>query len=414
MLFLKRFCFILLLGLMGCNLLQDEIEVPTVSFIPAYLKENIKTLDKAERFDMEIPLRCNVDWKDQKLSSSEPFDKAKFTLTRYDFGDALPEMKVKNFSFDKDSVDNVYKKLFENTSIKVVAKEGPYDKISSTDIEGKLAEVSEIISDNADVYTIYDTKIKRLTLTRKAKWMLNIPASKPIILAVLDAMRGMGLENIVVDWEDKTARFESDRFTERKVRDLIRKFNEDQVMVGFDVDVYRITPNDASGLNWMELLEAFREGTVKTSLPGIIGRILVTDPDLTNNNLRKFLAKRGKVALISEGNFVLPNRWQGRFDIGLCTRDDLLETDLQILAEPKFTERLSDEELSRFETKFILRTAKGEMANFVVNSRFNENFIVMGIPTQYFEAGPPNYIPKNTELVLFISPRIIRLVDNYL
>lgn len=412
---LKRigiFCTLLLTAtLSACNLFQEEFDAEPVTYVPIYMKEPIKTLETAERFDMEVPIRCNVNWKDQKLSSVEPFERSEFTLIRYDGGDSLPEMRVKNFKLDKEPIDEVFKILLENTGINVISKEGPYTKISPN-LEGKLADVAEMIADYGDLYTVYDAKIKRLTLTRKAKWMLHIPASKEVMLAVLDAVRGLGLENIVVDWEDKTARFEADRFTERKVRHLIRQFNEDSVLVAFDVSVYRITPKGKE-LNWMEILEAFKDGTVKTSLPGIIGRLMVLDPSLNNTNLRKFLAERGEVHLISEGNFALPNRWQGRFDIGLCTRDDLLETDLQLLAEPKFSDRQNDEERSRFETKIILRTSRGEMTNFTVNSRLNENYVVMGVPTRYFEASMPNFVPNNVELVLFISPRIIRLVDSY-
>ena len=398
--------FVMLLG--GCDLFAGE-EPEIVNFVPVYLKEPIVTLPAASKFDMEVPLRCAVNWKDQKLSSAEPFERDKFVLTRHDLGDELPEMHVKNFDPEKAEIDEIFRTLFVGTGISVIAAEGPYTQISPN-LEGRLADVAEMIADFGDVYLTFDAKIKRLTLKRRASWSLHIPSSRPVMLAVLDAVRGLGLSNIIVDWQDKTARFEADRFIERKVRDLIRRFNEEPILVGFDISVFRFAPK-GEGLNWMEILDAFKDGTIKTSIPSLIGRVMVVDPELSNSVLRRFLAERGQVKLISEGNFLLPNRWQGRFDIGLCSRDDLLETDLQILAEPKFLDRKSNTERSRFETKVILRTSRGEMTNYTINSRMNENFIIMGIPTRYFEPGMPNFVPKNEELILFISPNITRLIE---
>jgi hypothetical protein len=45
-----------------------------------------------------------------------------------------------------------------------------------------------------------------------------------------------------------------------------------------------------------------------------------------------------------------------------------------------------------------------------VPSRLGDNFLIVGIPTQYFAAGDSTPIAPNSELVVLLSPRIINIV----
>ena len=51
-------------------------------------------------------------------------------------------------------------------------------------------------------------------------------------------------------------------------------------------------------------------------------------PEINTKTLQEFLGQQANVVLISQGTFAIPNGWQSRFDIGQCSKEERLETDL--------------------------------------------------------------------------------------
>ena len=124
--------------------------------------------------------------------------------------------------------------------------------------------------------------------------------------------------------------------------------------------------------------------------------------------MNEFLRPQANVVLVSSGTFITPDRWQGRFDIGRCGREVRLETDLNILTQSQFYP--NDKNVGKLDSTIVLRTSNGDIAKYTVPSRLGDNILIIGIPTQYFVEGKETIIPPNAELVVLVSPRIIKIV----
>jgi hypothetical protein len=383
--------------------------VRAASSVPVYDKKPSRTFEEVEKFNIETPMRCAVDWSDQRLISAQPYKRRDFYLERVDKGDKFPDLKVDNLSFEDKPVDAVLGSLLRNTGIQVYATDDFYKRLTQEDIGGELSSVVDLVSSMGGVYYSYDDRMKRLTLRRYAKWNLHVPLSDEVILGMEDALRGADIDDIVIDWADKVLIFQGDVVTEEKVRYIIGKFAIENYLVASDIDVYRVYPKDGGSIPWENILSAFNAGSIRLSQKGIIGRALVVGPNFNAASLKEFLLPHSDAVLVSSGKFVTPDRWQGRFDIGRCSREVKLETDLSVLTETKYTPR-DDGRVGRLDATLVLRTGQGDISKYTVPARLGDNLLVIGIPTQYFVEGAKSPVPPNAELVVLVSPRIIKIV----
>lgn len=388
---------------------DSSYDVVVNDYVPVFDKSPSRTLENVEKFNLETPLRCEVDWESQSIISTLPFNRRDFYLQRVDKGDPLPVLNVENLSFENKPVDEILRTLLKNTGIQVYATDVFYKKISQKELNGDLTKVVDLITSLGNVYYSYDNRIKRLTLRRYAKWNLHVPLSNDVILAMEDALRGSDIDDLVIDWQDRIIIFQGDVVAEEKVRNIVNKFSLENYLLAFDIDVYRVYPKNLnSSIVWMNILEAFNSGSVKLSQKGVIGRALVVSSNFNRNSLYEFLNPQANVVLVSSGTFITPDRWQGRFDIGRCGREVRLETDLNILTQAQFFP--NDKNVGKIDSTIVLRTSNGDIAKYTVPSRLGDNIIIIGIPTQYFVEGKETIIPPNAELVVLISPRIIKIV----
>jgi hypothetical protein len=388
---------------------NTSYDIKVNDYVPVFDKVPSRTLENVEKFNLETPLRCEVDWDSQSIISSQPFQRRDFFLERVDKGDVLPTLKVDNLSFENKPVDEVLRILLKNTGIQVYATDLYYKKISQSELSGDLTKVVDLITSLGNVYYSYDNRIKRITLRKYAKWNLHVPLSDDVILAMEDALRGADIDDIVIDWEDKVIIFQGDVVVEDKVRSIVNKFERENYLLAFDIDVYRVYPKSIdSSIIWMNILEAFNPGSIKLSQKGVIGRALVVSSNFNRDSLNEFLRPQANVVLVSSGTFITPDRWQGRFDIGRCGREVRLETDLNILTQSQFYP--NDKNVGKLDSTIVLRTSNGDIAKYTVPSRLGDNILIIGIPTQYFVEGKETIIPPNAELVVLVSPRIIKIV----
>jgi hypothetical protein len=258
----------------------------------------------------------------------------------------------------------------------------------------------------SNIYYSYDNRAKKLTLQRWANWSLQVPNVKDIVLATEDAMRGIDLDDIVIDWGDNIITFSGDIVIEQAARDTISRLIIEDIFVAFDMDIYRVEPF-GKDINWMDMLSAFNQGSVKLSQKGIIGRGLVVADNISRTSVNNFLSPRGQVTLISSGTFITPERWQGRFDIGRCSRDPYIETVLSVLTQTRFDPK--EDGIGKLANTIVLRTERQDIASYSLPSRLGENLLIIGIPTQYFAAKDRTDVSPKSELVVLISPRIIRI-----
>ena len=384
----------------------DELVIDANS-VPIFPKKAALTTDTARRFSIELPKRCEVNWDNQSVVSVVPAEKIE--MVRLGKGDALPQLQVSDYDFKNLTVKRALDKLLDGTDIAVVEDEGLYEKITGTIASGDLADAVELMTKMGRVYYSYDDDTGELHLMHRAKWLIKMPQDETIIMALLDAMHGADMRNLLVNWQDKTVVFEGNYQTEREVARMIADISGKKYMLAWDIDVYRVYPRTDNPIVWMNLLPAFGDKNVKMSIPGVVGRALVVGPEINTKTLQEFLGQQANVVLISQGTFAIPNGWQSRFDIGQCGREERLETDLIVGATGTYGDYGGRDKI---DAKIVLRTSRGELSSFNIPSSPGDNYVIIGIPTHSFVTTPETLISPFAELVVFMSPRVISIVDN--
>ncbi|MBP3545423.1 MAG: hypothetical protein J6J82_03915 [Alphaproteobacteria bacterium] len=382
------------------NLVIDE------NSVPIFPKKAALTTDTARRFSIELPKRCEVDWNNQKVVSVVPEEKVE--IVRLGVGDALPELKVDDYEFKDLTVKQALDKLLLGTDIAVIEDVPLYEKITGSISSGTLADAVELMTKMGRVYYSYDDDNGELHLAHRAKWLIKMPQNETIIMALLDAMHGADMRNLLVNWQDKTVVFEGNYQTEREVAKIIADIANKKYMIAWDIDVYRVYPRTDNPIVWMNLLPAFGDKNVKMSIPGVVGRALVVGSEINTKTLQEFLGQQANVVLISQGTFAIPNGWQSRFDIGQCGKEERLETDLIIGATGTYGDFGGRDKI---DAKIVLRTSNGELSSFNIPSSVGDNYVIVGIPTHSFVTTPETLVSPFAELVVFMSPRIISVVD---
>lgn len=403
----KNLCCILttvLVFLSGCNSLFGTNEtnpkegIPVEESFQIYSGPRLKTLRGANDLDLETPLRCNVNWRNQEMVLTLPYNGYAFKLERNGINDKLPRFQVENFSFSDMTAEQALLKLTKEAGIRLSAKDAPYAPLSGSDINGEFSGVIDKLAEAGEFYYSYDSSKKIMTLSRKTNFTLYAPHSRPILLAILDVMRGSGITNITTDWADYSITFDADMELEQKIRKLLKTFEDSPVLIAYDVSVFRIYPqNDCKEVEWKEMLEEFDFGTITTAKTGVIGRVLTTTDDLNIDTLRRFLGSQASVTQISEGKFIVPNEWFARFDIGKCSNIDNKEAGLSILA------KASVQKNNRIFSEITLDSTEGQVSQFNIRSKLGENFLIIGIPNDIFGGYGPQ-----SETVIFMVPRLIR------
>lgn len=404
--------------LTGCQFFekQEEPQFDTVqvvenyvindSSVPIFPKKAALTTDTAQRFSIELPKRCTVDWDNQAVVSIVPEEKIE--MVRLGVGDSLPELQVSDYDFKNQTVKQALDKLLTGTDVAVVEDGELIEKITGTISTGDLEDAVELMSRMGRVYYSYDAVAGEIHLNPRGKWMIKMPQNESIIMALLDAMHGADMRNLLVNWQDKTVMFEGNYQTEREVARMISDVASKKYMIAWDMDVYRVYPRTDNPIVWMNLLPAFGDNNVKMSIPGVVGRALVVGPEINTKTLTEFMGQQANVVLISQGRFVIPNGWQSRFDIGECGKEERLETDLVVGATAKYGDMAG---YKKIDAKIVLRTSNGELSSFNIPSNVGDNYIIVGIPTHSFVTTPETMISPFAELVVFMSPRLISIVD---
>ena len=382
------------------NMVIDE------NSVPIFPKKAALTTDTARRFSIELPKRCSVDWNNQNVVSVVPEEKIE--VVRLNVGDKLPDLKVSDYEFKKLTVRQALNKLLDGTDIDVVEDSQMTEKISGTISSGSLTDAVELMAKMGRVYYSYDAADGAIHLTHRAKWLIKMPKNETIIMALLDAMHGADMRNLLVDWNDKTIVFEGNYQIEREVSQIISDIASKKYMIAWDIDVYRVYPRTDNPIIWMNLFPAFGDKNIKMSIPGVVGRTVVVGPEINTKTLQEFMQQQANVVLISQGTFAIPNGWQSRFDIGQCGKEERLETDLTIGATGTYGDFGGR---NKIDAKIVLRTSNGELSSFEIPSTVGDNYIIVGIPTHAFVTTPETLISPFAELVVFMSPRLISIVD---
>lgn len=382
------------------NIVIDE------NSVPIFPKKAALTTDTAQHFALDLPKRCLVNWDNQNVVSVVPEEKIE--IIRLNMGDSLPDLKVSDYNFKKLSVKEALENLLADTDITIVEDQTNYEKITGSIETSSLSDAIELMTKMGRVYYSYDAAFGEIHLNSQGKWLIKMPKNETMIMAMLDAMRGADIHNLLINWKDKTVVFEGDYQTEREVSKIIADVASKKYVLAWDVDVYRVYPKTDNPIIWMNMLPAFGENNIRMSIPGMVGRALVVSPEINTKTLQEFISQQATMVLISQGTFAVPNGWQTRFDIGQCSKEDRLETDLIIGATGKYGDYGDSKKI---DAKIVLSTSYGELSSFTIPSSVGDNYVIIGIPTHSFVTTPETLISPFAELVMFMSPRLISIVD---
>ena len=362
---------------------------------PTYPK--IRTPKGADQLDLEVPLRCFVNWNTQPMISTIPYNLKAFNLVRNGNNDLLPRFEVNGFSFETMPAEKALLKLTKEADIKLVAKDAPYASISADNLRGELTEVIDVITDAAEIYYSYNASSKTLRISRKANFSLYVPQSRPILLAILDVLRGAGITEFTADFDDYTITFDADFELKNRIVNLIGYFEENPILIAYDVRVFTLYPHDKKDIDWQRIFDAFNVDSVKSAKSGVLGRILTTSNDININSLETFLGNMANVVPVAEGKFVVPNQWFSRFDIGKCAKRSAIESNLSLLAKSSF------EQGNKIFANITLEGKNGEITQFDIRNKLGENLLIIGIPNEIFDVTSPK-----SETIVFMVPRIIK------
>lgn len=375
-----------------------EEKKPNIVYMDPEDKRIIRTPKGANELDLETPLRCNVNWTTQQMVLTLPYIKSAFKLERNGQNDPLPRFEVTGYSFDMMPAEQSLAKLTKEAGIRVSSSDGPYTSISAESLKGEFSEIIKMIADSAGIYYTYNAKDKILTLSRKVNMTLYTPPSRPILLGLLDVIRGAGITDIVTNWADYSITFNADVETRDKMLELIASFENSPTLVAYDISIFRLYPNNQNeDIEWKDMLDTFDFGSITTAQTGVIGRVLTTTNDISIEKLQQFLGNQARIETVSEGKFVVPNQWLSRFDIGKCSKNDANAYGLSILAKSsvqKNNEIFSD---------ITLEELNGQITHFNVRNKLGENFLIIGLPNELFGVSSPR-----SETIVFMVPRLIR------
>lgn len=386
--------------LSGCskNIYAGRPLVQTVR--PTALPNEPKTTRAAEMISLETPLRCTLHDSQQNIVTVIPFKQEAFRLERAEKSDPVPRYEVTGFSFDGQTAEKVFFKLLGEAKIKVIGVDGPFPELAAENIQGELAEVMDMIANAADVYYRYNAAEKVVLVSREVTWNLHVPGTREVMISVLDSLRGSGMHDLIVNWEESVISFKGDKETEKKVKALIDLFDSEPKLTVFDVQVFRAKPlNSTKEIIWQDLVDTFGPEKIKFMLKGVLGRALVTGNEINNKSLQRFLRSRSSYRLVSEGMFIAASGWRARFDVGRCGYMSMPEAQLSLLAQTDVKNE------QRMDTAVTLDSDQGEITAFTANSRLGDNILLIGIPSSSFSDSLNGY-----ETVVMMTPRIIRLV----
>ena len=358
-----------------------------------------RTSVRANHLDMETPLRCKVNWQKQEMVQILPHNDVSFNFERNDINDDLPELEVRNFDFDNMPAEKALVKLAREADIKLVAKDAPYPTLYGKNISGNFDDVVEMIANSADLFYRYEEKSNSIILSRNASFTLHIPHSRTLLLGFLDVLRGAGITDMITNWRDYTITFETNRDTIKKIKGLVKEFENNPTMIMYDVSVFRAKAKEPCGIVWNDLIKDFDFNSIATTQEGIIGRMLTVTNDISINQLKNFVEKYADIKDVSEGRFVVPGHWFSRFDVGRCGDVNSIEYPLSVLA------KASIEKSGKIVSEITLDTTDGEVTKFKARNNIGENFLIIGVPSEIFGKSE-----EGSETIVFIVPRLVRLL----
>ena len=259
--------------------------------------------------------------------------------------------------------------------------------MSAQHIYGDLETVVKALTENAGMYYTYDANSKRLSIARQAEFEVSLPNNRFLMFAVLDALRGAGIENVVPDWSRGLLKLTLTLEEKRTVENLINSLKENGEMLVADTRVYQVQPGSGHAL-----MQRFGLEKINAVHAGLVGNLITTKYQRKGSDFASLVDESG-ARLISEGMAVVPNGWRMLFDTSKCMLNGAHGTKLALAFSPTIKKD------SEIKAGLSLHTEMGEISSFDFQASFDDELAIIGLN----EA-------QTGELLILVKLKLIRLV----
>lgn len=362
---------------------------------PVMASSLMKNPDSLKYLDIEFPFRCSSATPDEGegVASSVALSKLDFTVRLASQTDLLPRYQVNGFSFSNKTVDEAIAELLKTADIKVASEQGKYVTLSARDLKGELSSVLEELVRQGNVFYSYHADSKTLFLSHKVHAIVQVPANKMVMMAVLDALNGGHFEPISIDWTRFQITLNLTRPELNKVRALMGAMLKEKYILGMQVKLYDMS-SDSFASHWQSILNKLGTEKIAVEQDGLVGRALVLAPSVDEADF--FAATKGvfRQNFIAAGKVVVPNGWQTRFHLNQCA-SNLAYPELSLFLKTVIKKK------NEAQTVLTLDSASGEITSFNLNTNLDQKVMLIGVPV-------PGQIGK--QLMMSLQFQFIQLI----
>ena len=349
----------------------------------------------ARFINLETPFRCSVKHVgDLDVATTLALREGDFKLTYFDQMDELPRYEVNGLSFKKKPIDEALQELVDEAEITVYTEDGFYPALDASDVYGELTDVVKELTTAGDIFYRYDARKKELYLSRNGRFELQLPDSRMVMLAMLDALRGSGITNVRPDWKTNTILMSLTQKEKETVEDLVRYIVEDSYLLLADTQVFTVQPKSPIA-SWQQIVRRYGAGRVYSANNGLTGKILAMGNQIPMYQFLQAVETEFNVTPVSQGVAIVPNGWKMRFNVGQCSPQYSRLNALSVLMNA----RIKSPE--KVETNITLDSKKGEISSFNTVTAIDNELAIVGVP-----------LPESDkeELMMTVKLRLIRLV----
>jgi len=338
----------------------------------SFADPRIRRASPAVYADLELPFRCVLVGAEKQVSQTIALNPDDFAIVPSRITDPLPRYAVRDYDFEDLPIDQALKELLAPLEIKVIAPKTEFPLLNGKDVKGELASVVSQLADRSDVFYSYKAATKTLTLLRRSEFVLTLPKYKTVLMAMLDALRGNGIENLTVDWEKYRIYMVVSTEELQKAQQLAQHILDDSYMLAADIEAYHVAPYPHA--DWQDVLNQ------SASLIAMVGRA-VTGRSIvlkTRASMDSFLSKVQQdyqLTPLVAGQAIVPNGWKMKFNLNECSNNVLPYPDMSVVLKTKIKDQTQEQ------TDVTLYTANGVLTTFNLSSSLNQEVALVGIPT---------------------------------
>lgn len=333
----------------------------------------IQTNPVFSTLDIEVPVRCQTESVGGDIiSSSLVLRKGDFKILMQEDKDEIPDIQVEEFSFDSIPAHQAVSALLQNTGIQVRTKDKYFTKVSGQEVSGSLESVLRSLGKAGGFLYAYDSDTQTLSLFKQAHFEIFVPKNKNVVMAVLDALRGVGITEITPDWQSYTLLVTADRGDIEKIKGVLRYFQQKNPILVMQANVFHLQPKFAD-ITWRTVLNQMGINRVRSTDSGIVGQ-LITLTNVARTRLLNSMSSLYQITPLTQGTVVVPDKWKARFDIGKCVADASLKSGLSVL----FTADILPKE--QISTTLTLDSSAGEVSAYRSLTQLDDELVLLGLP----------------------------------